>query len=210
MKNVINLFFLLSFFGLIGAGCKSMSKTQKGVVIGAAAGGALGAGVGKAAGNTALGAIIGATVGGVTGAVIGTKMDKQAAEIKNNVPGAKVYRVGEGIIVEFNSKILFAFDKSDVSETAKENLNKLVTVLNNYPETNIEIQGHTDSEGDPGRNLTLSEQRAGSVRAALEALGVPVADLTAKGFGLTRLVTDANGNEIPDRSRRVVFDVTVV
>src|SRR6188472_977810 len=92
-------------FSVIATGCKSMNKTQKGAAIGTAGGAAAGAVIGKAAGNTALGAIIGATVGGVTGAVIGRKMDKQAEEIKKNVPDATVERVGEGIIVEFNDKV---------------------------------------------------------------------------------------------------------
>src|SRR5690349_24007351 len=91
------LLLIGSAAAIILAGCKSMNKTQKGAVIGTAGGGAVGAVIGKAAGNTALGAIIGATVGGVTGAVIGHKMDKQAKEIENKVPGAKVERVGEGI-----------------------------------------------------------------------------------------------------------------
>src|SRR6478735_3733466 len=90
--------------------CKTWNNTQKGSVIGAGSGAVVGGVVGKMAGNTALGAIIGATVGGATGAVIGKKMDKQAAEIKQEIPGAKVERVEEGIVVEFNNKILFGFD----------------------------------------------------------------------------------------------------
>src|SRR6185436_13842715 len=128
-------------------GCKSMNKTQKGAIIGTAGGGAVGAVIGKAAGNTALGAIIGATVGGVTGAVIGRKMDKQAKDIENKVPGAKVERVGEGIVVEFNEKVLFGFDRSDLNGTAEDNLDKLTNVLKEYSNTNIEVQGHTDSKG---------------------------------------------------------------
>ena len=91
---------------VIVSGCKNMSKSQKGVLIGAGAGGAVGAGVGKAAGNTALGAIIGATVGGVAGGIIGRKMDKQAEEIAK-IPGAEVKRVGEGINVTFEEGVLF-------------------------------------------------------------------------------------------------------
>src|SRR4051812_44520970 len=126
--------------------CKSLNRTQKGAAIGTAGGAAVGAVIGKAAGNTALGAIIGATVGGVTGAVIGRKMDKQAEEIKKDVPGAKVERVGEGIVVEFNSKVLFAFDRADLSNTSTGNLDELAGILKKYPDTNIEIQGHTDDK----------------------------------------------------------------
>src|SRR4030043_2382794 len=124
-----------------------MNKTQKGAAVGTATGGAMGAVIGRASGNTALGAIIGAAVGGATGAVIGHQMDKKAEEIKNTVPDARVERVGEGIVVEFSSNVLFAFDKSNLSNDAKTNLDKLVTVLNHYPDTDIELQGHTDSKG---------------------------------------------------------------
>jgi len=73
----------------------------------------------------------------------------------------------------------------------------------------VEVQGHTDSEGDAGRNLTLSEQRAKAVADAMIALGVPSANITSKGFGETDLITDDNGVEIPEKSRRVVFGVSV-
>ena len=126
---------------LLLTGCSSMNRATKGAAIGTAAGGAMGAVIGRAAGNTAMGTVIGAAVGGTTGAIIGNKMDKQAEEIKNTVPDAKVERVGEGIVVEFSSNILFGFDQSSLSNDAKVNLDKLVTVLNHYPDTDIEIQG---------------------------------------------------------------------
>src|ERR1043165_5370129 len=146
--RLISQKFMVGFTAaaLLFASCKNMNKTQKGAVIGTGGGGAVGAVIGKAAGNTVLGAIIGATVGGVTGAVIGHKMDKQAKEIENKVPGAKVERVGEGINVEFNEKILFGFDKSDLTSAAYGNLDKLAAILKEYPDTDIEIQGHTDSK----------------------------------------------------------------
>ncbi len=154
----MSLIVLLSA-AFIFSGCATWNKTQKGAVIGTAAGGTAGAVIGRASGNTALGAIIGAAVGGASGAIIGRQMDKQAEEIKKTVPDAKVERVGEGIVVEFNSNVLFAFDKSNLSNDAKTNLDKLVLVLNNYSETNIEVQGHTDSRGSEAYNQTLSEQR---------------------------------------------------
>jgi outer membrane protein OmpA-like peptidoglycan-associated protein len=91
-----------------------------------------------------MGTVIGAVVGGVTGAVIGKKMDKQAQEIEAEVPGVTVERVGEGIVVEFASQILFGFDNSALTPDAKNGLSKLVTILNKYPDTDIEIHGHTD------------------------------------------------------------------
>ena len=160
MKTFRNTMFLAVAFSLILAGCKNMSKTQKGAGVGTAAGAAMGAVIGRAAGNTAMGAIIGAAVGGVTGAVIGRKMDKQAEEMKQVMGDAEVKRVGEGIVVEFKDKVLFGYDQSDLSATAQGSLNKLANVLQKYPDTNIEILGHTDDRGTDQYNQTLSERRA--------------------------------------------------
>ncbi|MDZ4750766.1 MAG: OmpA family protein [Flavobacteriales bacterium] len=179
-KTGLVLFFAIS---MIFSSCKSMNKTQKGAVIGTAAGGAMGAVIGKASGNTALGAIIGATVGGASGAIIGNQMDKQAKEIEASVPGVAVERVGEGIVVEFSNKILFGFDQSILSDAAKENLTKLVTVLNEYPETDIEIQGHTDSDGSKSYNQNLSEERAIAVSNTLISKGINANRITVIGFG---------------------------
>jgi outer membrane protein OmpA-like peptidoglycan-associated protein len=190
------------------SGCKSMNKTTKGAIIGTAGGGAVGAVIGKAAGNTALGAIIGATVGGVTGAVIGKKMDKQAKEIENKVPGAKVDRVGEGIVVEFNEKILFGYDRSDLSGSAEGNLDKLVNVLKEYPDTNIEIQGHTDSKGTDAYNQGLSEKRAGAVATYLRGRGVPAGRVTTKGYGETAPVATNDTDDGRAQNRRVNFLIT--
>src|SRR5690606_36254201 len=123
---------------LVISGCSTMTRTQKGAAAGTATGAAMGAVVGKAANNPALGAIIGAVVGGTAGALIGRQMDKQAEEIKKTVPDAQVMRVEEGIVVEFSSKVLFAFDKSDLTAESRKSLDKLTVVLVNYPDTNIE------------------------------------------------------------------------
>ncbi|MBC7425288.1 MAG: OmpA family protein [Bacteroidia bacterium] len=163
--------------------CKNLNRTQKGAAIGTAGGAATGAVVGRALGNTALGAIVGAAVGGVTGAIIGKKMDKQAEEMQKNVPNAKIERVGEGIVVEFSEKILFAFDKSDLQATAKSNLDKVIDVLKKYPDTNIEVQGHTDSKGSESYNQKLSVKRASNVSSYLSSNGISSSRLTIKGFG---------------------------
>jgi outer membrane protein OmpA-like peptidoglycan-associated protein len=193
---------------LIFAGCASLNKTQKGAAVGTATGAAMGAVIGKTAGNTALGAIIGAAVGGTAGALIGRQMDKQAEEIKKTVPDAEVIRVGEGIVVEFSSAVLFAFDKSNLSNDAKANLDKLVIVLNNYPDTDIEVQGHTDSKGSEAYNQNLSVQRATSVSSYLIDKGIPRNRLTIKGFGelLPKYVNDTV--EGRDKNRRVEFLIT--
>ncbi|HDR68205.1 MAG TPA: hypothetical protein ENN61_04060 [Bacteroidaceae bacterium] len=185
-----------------------MTKTQKGAVIGTTAGAAMGAIIGEAAGNPALGTIVGATVGGATGAIIGHQMDKQAAEIEESIPDAKVVRVGEGIVVEFSSNILFGFDRSDLSDEAKVNLDKLVTVLNHYPDTNIEIQGHTDSTGPEEYNQSLSERRASSVSAYLVNNGIVNDRVTTVGFGETTPKYDNDTEEGRAQNRRVDFLIT--
>lgn len=190
------------------AGCASMNKTTKGAVVGTAAGGAMGAVIGKATGNPALGAIIGATVGGATGAIIGREMDKQAAEIEQTVPDAKVERVGEGIVVEFSSAVLFGFDQSDLSAEAKANLDKLVKVLNTYPDTNIEVQGHTDSKGSETYNQNLSVKRATSVSDYLAANQITTNRITTKGFGETLPEYDNETEEGRAQNRRVEFLIT--
>lgn len=192
----------------IFTGCASWNKTQKGAVIGTASGGAAGAVIGRASGNTALGAIIGAAVGGASGAVIGRQMDKQAEEIEKAVPDAKVERVGEGIVVEFSSSVLFGFDKSGLSNDAKINLDKLVTVLNSYADTNIEIQGHTDSKGSEAYNQDLSVQRARTVSYYLTDKGISSGRLTVKGFGesLPKYENDTENGRA--QNRRVEFLIT--
>ena len=112
----------LATVSILGAGCNSFTKTQKGAAIGAGAGGTIGALIGKSAGNTALGAIIGGAVGGTAGAFIGRSMDRQAAEIQQTVPGATVVRQGEGILVKFDSGILFDTDKAELKPAAQTNL----------------------------------------------------------------------------------------
>jgi outer membrane protein OmpA-like peptidoglycan-associated protein len=208
MKNLrLSMIVLLSTIMIFG-GCASWSKTQKGAVIGTAAGGAGGAVIGRASGNTALGAIIGAAVGGAAGAVIGNEMDKQAEEIKKTVPDANVERVGEGIVVEFNSNVLFGFDQSDLSEGAKSNLDKLVLVLNSYADTDIELQGHTDSRGSESYNQALSERRASAVSGYLASRKIDASRLTVKGFGETLPKYDNGTADGRTQNRRVEFLIT--
>lgn len=190
------------------SGCASMNKTQKGAVIGTAAGAGVGTVIGKVSGNTALGAVIGAAVGGTTGAIIGHKMDKQAEEIRKTVPDAKVERVGEGIVVEFSSNILFGFNQSSLSDAAKVNLDKLVTVLNSNPDTNIEIQGHTDDKGSDTYNMSLSEKRAKAVSDHLVSKSITAARIITKGFGESVPKADNSTEEGRAQNRRVEFLIT--
>ncbi|MBO9200886.1 MULTISPECIES: OmpA family protein [Niastella] len=208
MRSIQKTLTSIAAVAIILAGCKSMNKTTKGAIIGTAGGGAIGAVIGKVAGNTAMGAVIGAAVGGATGAVIGHKMDKQAKEIENKVPGVKVDRVGEGINVEFSEKILFGFNQSTLNSTASSNLDKLALVLKEYPDTDIEIQGHTDSKGADDYNMTLSEKRASSVATYLKSKGVASSRIRTKGYGETAPVASNDTEDGRAQNRRVNFLIT--
>ena len=208
MKKILSYSLCTIAAATMLVSCSNMNKTQKGAVIGTAGGAAAGGIIGKAAGNAALGAIIGATVGGVTGAVIGRKMDKQAEEMKNNLPDAKIERVGEGIIVELNAKILFGFNESGLTPEAIASLNKVIEVLKKYPDTNIEIQGHTDSKGTEKYNQKLSVQRATSVSSYLSKNGIVASRLSVKGFGESIPKYDNATADGQAQNRRVEFLIT--
>ena len=206
MKILRNLLLCLTVASILYA-CNA-TKAQKGAVIGAAGGAVAGRVIGKAAGNRTLGTIIGAAVGGTVGAVIGNKMDKQAKEIENDIPGAKVERVGEGIVVEFSEKILFGYDQSDLTVPARENLDKLVVILNKYPDTVMEIQGHTDSKGSEAYNNRLSERRALTVSSYLKSKGIAASRLNVKAFGEGAPKYDNATDDGRAQNRRVEFLIT--
>ncbi len=169
---------------------KNANNTQKGAVIGAAGGavigGVIGNNVGK--GNTALGAIIGAVVGGAAGGYIGNRMDRQAERIEEEIPGAEVKRVGEGINVTFNEDagVYFDTNKSDVKGTSATTLDKLAGIFQEYPKSNILVEGHTDSAGSEEYNWKLSQQRAESVTTYLISKGISSGRFTTKWYGETQ------------------------
>jgi outer membrane protein OmpA-like peptidoglycan-associated protein len=193
----------LATLSILGTGCDSLTKTQKGAAIGAGSGGVLGAFIGKAAGNTALGAIIGGAVGGTAGAFIGRNMDRQAAEIKQTVPGATVTREGEGILVKFDSGILFDTDKADVKPAAQTNLQNLAASLQKNQNTNILIVGHTDDTGSDSHNMDLSVRRAESVKSYIVGDNVSSSRLTVSGKGETEPIADNTTVAGRTQNRRV-------
>ncbi len=213
----ISIFLLAVLFtaGSVFTGCeavKNTNKTQRGVAIGAAGGaiigGVLGNNVGKG-GKGALGAVLGGVIGGVAGGVIGNKMDKQAREIDNAVPGAEVERVGEGIKLTLKENaVRFDTNKSTLTSTAQANLDKLVPVFKEYPDTDIKIFGYTDSTGPADYNLTLSEQRAASVRTYLVSKGIMSSRFTTTGMGIADPISTNETAEGRSENRRVEFAIT--
>ncbi len=165
---------------LITSGCeaiKNANNTQKGAVIGSTSGAVLGGVLGNNIGNkknSALGAIIGGVVGGLAGGIIGKQMDKQAQKIEEEIDGAEVTRVGEGINVTFDesSGVYFATNKSNINAKSQTNLNKLIAIFKEYPDTNITVVGHTDNTGNDDYNMELSRKRAESVTNYLVSKGL--------------------------------------
>lgn len=188
---------------LVLAGCASMSNTQKGAVIGAAGGAVAGGVIGKATGSTAKGAIIGAAVGGAAGAIIGSQMDKQAKELAADIPGAKVERVGEGLLVTFDSGLLFAFDSDVIEGNARTNLTNLANSLKEYDNTDVLIVGHTDDVGSDAYNQGLSERRSRSAANYLVMQGVTRARIDTSGRGETEPVATNTTDGGRSQNRRV-------
>lgn len=192
-----------SLAALTLSACASLSNKEKGAMIGAATGAAAGGAVGRANGSTAKGAIIGAVVGGTVGAVIGHQMDQQAKELEQNIPGAVVERVGEGIQVTFQSGLLFDFDSDRVKSDAAQNLKNLAASLDKYPNSSLLIVGHTDAVGSADYNQSLSERRARSTAMYLSSQGVSAARLQTVGRGESEPVASNESESGMQRNRRV-------
>src|SRR6478609_368477 len=206
MKNRMRLgssaLLMVVIISQILSGCNA-TNTTKGGAIGAGTGAAIGGVIGHQSGNTAVGAIIGAAVGGATGALIGRHMDKQAEELQADLKGAKVTRVGEGILITFDSGLLFPLNSSTLSATTKENLTDLSKTLNKYEDTNVLIEGHTDSSGEDAYNTTLSNKRAAAVEDFLVAEGVKGSRTTTKGYGESQPIS-SNETEAGRKANRRV------
>jgi outer membrane protein OmpA-like peptidoglycan-associated protein len=169
MRHLKKGIALLLILGM--SGCASMNKTESGAAVGATGGAAAGAIIGHATGNTVRGAIIGAVVGGAAGAYIGHKMDQRAKELEQ-IPGATVTRVGEGINVTFASGLLFDYDSDVIKGNARANLDQLAASLAKYDDSELMIVGHTDATGTEAYNQGLSERRAYSAQRYLYSQGV--------------------------------------
>lgn len=192
------LMVLMSIF--IHPACNTSNRT-KGAIIGAGAGAATGAIVGKK--NKAVAIILGAAIGGVAGGLIGEYMDKQAAKIDEDLEGATVERVGEGILITFDSGILFEFDSYALKPETRANLQELAPTLIKYDDTNVLVLGHTDSVGDAAYNMNLSEKRAGSVNNFLVSQGVAGSRLSNEGYGESDPVATNETDEGRQLNRRV-------
>ena len=213
-KYIIYSLSALFITSSIFTSCKSIqnaNNTQKGAVIGTTAGAVIGAVIGNNVGNkknSELGAVLGGVIGGVAGGLIGNKMDKQAREIKEAVPGAEVERVGEGIKLTLGENaVRFDTNKSTLTSTAQTNLDKLIPVFKNYENTNIVIYGYTDNTGKVEYNQSLSEKRANSVKNYLTSKGLNIGRFETKGLGINDPIATNETVEGRSKNRRVEFAI---
>ncbi|MBR2097809.1 MAG: OmpA family protein [Prevotella sp.] len=200
---------------LVLAGC-NVSNTGKGAMIGAGGGAGLGAIIGAIAGNTAVGAVIGGAVGAGAGALIGKKMDKAKKEAEA-VQNAQVEAVTdanglEAVKVTFDSGILFASGKSNLSSTAMTSLFQFANVLKSNADCDVAVQGYTDNAGwkncnaaqSQQKNLELSQERAQSVTTYLLSQGVSSTQIrSTQGFGESNPVADNSTAAGKAQNRRV-------
>ena len=198
---------ILSILLCVGMVC-ACNNMQKGAGIGAAGGAVLGGIIGHIAGNTAIGAAVGGAVGAGAGAIIGKKMDKAKAEAEA-VKNAQVESVTDAngldaVKVTFDSGILFATNKADLSTTAKNSLAQFAQVLNNNRDCDIAIIGHTDNTGSDAINQPLSVNRANSVNNYLKSCGVSASQIkSVEGQGSTNPVADNSTAAGRQQNRRV-------
>jgi outer membrane protein OmpA-like peptidoglycan-associated protein len=198
---------------LLATGCATNpdgSMAWQKTAIGSLGGAALGAGVGALVGgkshrgrNAAIGGLTGAVVGGG----VGNYMDRQAAALKKNMPEAEVLRDGDKVYVALPSGILFDIGKNTLKPSAKDSLSKAAATLAKS-ETNIIIQGHTDSSGSDAINQPLSERRASNVRDFLTGNGVPGYRMTAVGYGSSRPAVPNNTEADRALNRRVQLEIS--
>lgn len=205
----------LSAILLLGVTGCGMNNTTKGAIFGTGGGAAAGAGIGAIFGKgkgAAIGAAVGAVAGGIAGTLIGKKMDKQAKELAQ-INGAQVDTVTDtngltAIKVTFDSGILFDFNKSNLSASAKTSLTKFATSLQNNPQTNVQIYGHTDNVGTRAANEKVSTARADEVKKYLINSGVASSRMTSEGLAYDYPVASNDTEAGRAQNRRVEVYIT--
>lgn len=213
IKSISKFIAVSAAVTLLASGCATNpdgSYEYQKTAIGALGGAALGAGVGALIGgkthrgrNAAIGGLTGAVVGGG----IGNYMDRQAAALKKNLPEAEIVRDGDKIYVALPSGILFDTGRDALKTAAKDSLSKAAATLK-ASETNIIVQGHTDSTGSPSINQPLSERRAAHVRDFLAANGVPSSRMTAVGYGSSNPAVPNDTEANRTLNRRVQLEIS--
>jgi outer membrane protein OmpA-like peptidoglycan-associated protein len=220
MKHLVIWVSILAI-ALVGCATKTQTGALAGSGIGAVVGAVAGQAIGHSTGATLAGAAIGAGVGGLTGAAIGNYMDKQEAAMQQalaNAEGASIRREQEVLqtaeasstkksvdvlTVTFKSDYMFEVGSAVILPGGFDELDRVANVLNQYPQTNIRISGHTDSTGSADYNQKLSERRAEAVKSALVGKGVNAARITTIGYGEAKPIASNATEAGRQQNRRV-------
>lgn len=215
MKKVFRTIVVLT--AVLSFGCASMGEKEKtGTAAGAATGAVVGGVIGAMTGDknqrekVLVGAAAGAAIGGLAGNRIGAYMDKQEADLRSAMAStvaannATIERNNEQMLTAtFKSDVFFDFNSSILKPGSYVELDRVAGVLNQYPQTLIRIEGHTDQIGDEQYNQQLSERRADAVRNALLQRGIDPARMTAVGMGECCPISSDNAT-----NRRVTMQLT--
>ena len=198
MKKTTSI-FVAGIFMMTLLSCAGATRQQKGTATGAAIGGVIGAGLGQAIGRdtkgTLIGAGIGAALGGIAGNQIAAYMDRQEQELRSAMAesdAVNIQRTQDVLSATFKGDIFFDVNSSTLKPGAYSEIDRISNVLNNYPETTIRVEGHTDSTGPADYNQRLSEKRAETVKNALVQRAVDSRRITAVGFGESRPISSNN------------------
>ncbi|MBE1297595.1 OmpA family protein [Phycobacter azelaicus] len=179
------------------------SKEQQGLI----AGGILGAGIGALSNSSnKTGAVLGgAAVGAIAGGLIGSQLDKQEAELRQSISndGISIVNTGDRLIVLLPNDLTFATDSSAITPSVRSDLLKVADSLVRYPNSMVQVIGHTDSDGDAAYNQGLSERRANVVADQIQAGGVPYNRIRTIGRGEEEPVASNLTEEGKARNRRV-------
>jgi outer membrane protein OmpA-like peptidoglycan-associated protein len=212
MKHLL-IFALITSICVIGCATPQNNKekgTRVGVLAGAAAGALLGQAIGGDTAGTLIGAGVGAVAGGAIGRKVGSNMDEQEAAMRQQlaaVEAANVQRNADTLAVTFKADALFDIDSASLMPGSFDEIQRVSTVLNQYPQTSIIVAGHTDSTGSESHNLALSERRAMSVKNALAGQGVSLSRITTIGYGQATPIADNKTEAGRQLNRRVVVTI---
>jgi len=204
--SIVAILVLAAFLMSCAGATQQERGARTGAILGAASGALLGQAIGKDTKATVLGAAIGAAAGGVAGHQIGAYMDRQEAELRNAMAqseAASIQREQNILTATFKGDVMFDFDSSILKPGAYAELDRVAKILNNYPQTSIRVEGHTDSTGSESYNQALSERRAETVQSALVQRGVDPMRIEAVGFGESQPISSDNAT-----NRRVNIVIT--
>ena len=188
----------------LGEDGNDLSRTQQGALIGAGAGALAGA-LSRGDGNRGQGAALGAIVGGAVGAGIGYNLDQQEADLRRDIgnDSVDITNTGDRLIVRLPQDLLFAADSFAVRPDLRDDLFSVAGNLQQYPNSQIQVVGHTDSDGDAAYNQELSERRAIAVADILFDAGVPASRLEIAGRGESQPIASNLSEDGKSRNRRV-------